>query len=61
MAPIQINLAAFGSNGTGIVPTTADETAEAPDEFLVALTSAFKRRLAKSGPAGNVLRAWFGK
>jgi hypothetical protein len=63
MAPIQINLSApiYGSSGTGVVPNLADERVEVPDSFLAALTAAFKRKLAKSGPQGDALRAMFGK
>ena len=63
MDPIQINLSApiYGSNGTGVVPNQAGESVEAPDSLLVALTSAFKRMLARPGPHGATLRAMFGK
>ena len=61
--PIQINLSApiYGSNGTGVVSTTAGESVEGPDSLLVALTHAFKRMLAKPGAHGDILRAMFGR
>jgi hypothetical protein len=63
MDPIQINLSApiYGKKGTGVGPSQPDESVEEPSGFLAALTSAFKRKLAKSGPQGNAMKAMFGK
>jgi hypothetical protein len=63
MDPIIINLSApiYGSDGTGVVPSTADERVEAPDAVLAALTSAFRRLLARPGPRRGDLIAIFGK
>ncbi|KAH0269810.1 hypothetical protein KCU91_g8451, partial [Aureobasidium melanogenum] len=62
MATIKINLSApiYGSDGTGIVPNNADERVEADDDLLVAIQSAFRRRLRKAGPEGDTMRASFG-
>ncbi|KAI4855727.1 hypothetical protein E4T45_02824 [Aureobasidium sp. EXF-8846] len=62
MDPIIINLSApiYGSDGTGVVPSTADERIEAPDAVLAALTSAFRRLLARPGPRRGDLIAIFG-
>jgi hypothetical protein len=63
MDPIQINLSApiYGKKGTGVGPSQPDESVEEPSGFLAALTSAFKRQLAKSGPQGDAMKAMFGK
>ncbi|KAI4739129.1 hypothetical protein E4T50_10406 [Aureobasidium sp. EXF-12298] len=62
MDPIQINLSApiYGKQGTGVGPSQPDESVEEPSGFLAALTSAFKRKLAKSGPQGDAMKAMFG-
>ncbi|CAD0106740.1 unnamed protein product [Aureobasidium uvarum] len=62
MDPIDIDLSApiYPSDGTGVVPTEANERIEAAGGFLPALTSALERKLRKPGAHGDAMRAMFG-